>query len=116
MKKSLKYVSATYLAERTSLTTRWFTKQACEGKIPGAVQPNGPGGTWRFDEDQFWRWWGEKERKPWYPRIDRREPDIGGGASSETAATSGNRLRQLLGMPPREEEPGVARRKPRKPL
>ena len=37
MKKSPKYVSAAYLAERTSLTTRWFTRQACEGKIPGAV-------------------------------------------------------------------------------
>ncbi len=61
MGKAPKYVSAAYLAERTSLTTRWFTGQACEGKIPGAVQPAGPGGAWRFDEDQFWRWWGEKE-------------------------------------------------------
>ena len=53
MKKALKYVSAAYLAERTSLTARWFTRQACEGKIPGAVQPSGPGGAWRFDEARF---------------------------------------------------------------
>ncbi len=64
MKKSPKYVSAAYLAERTSLTTHWFTRQACEGKIPGAVQPSGPGGTWRFDEAQFWRWWDERKREP----------------------------------------------------
>ncbi len=64
MKKSPKYVSAAYLSECTSLTARWFTGQACEGKIPGAVQPIGPGGAWRFDEDQFWRWWQSKERKP----------------------------------------------------
>ncbi len=41
MEKAPKYVSAAYLSERTSLTTRWFTRQACEGKIPGAVQPAG---------------------------------------------------------------------------
>ena len=56
MKKSPNYVSAAYLAERTSLTTRWFTAKACEGNIPGAVQPSGPRGVWRFDEDKFWRW------------------------------------------------------------
>lgn len=44
MGKAPKYVSAAYLAERTSLSKRWFTGQACEGKIPGAVQPIGPGG------------------------------------------------------------------------
>ena len=37
MKKTPKYVSAAYLSERTSLTARWFTGQACEGMIPGAV-------------------------------------------------------------------------------
>ncbi len=47
MGKSPKYVSAAYLSERTSLTARWFTGQACEGKIPGAVQPAGPGGASR---------------------------------------------------------------------
>ena len=83
MKKPAKHVSAAYLSECTSLTARWFTGQACEGKIPGAVQPAGPGGAWRFDEDQFWRWWGEKGRKPWYPSTTRGARDIGG---RETAA------------------------------
>ncbi len=54
MRKAPKYVSAAYLSERTSLTARWFTGQACEGRIPGAVQPAGPGGAWRFDEAKFW--------------------------------------------------------------
>ena len=98
MKKSPKYVSATYLAERTSLTARWFTGQACEGKIPGAVQPIGPGGAWRFDEDQFWRWWQSKERQPWYPSTGRRVRDAGGDAINATAEESGRRLRKLLGM------------------
>ncbi len=94
MKKSLKYVSAAYLAERTSLTTRWFTRQACEGKIPGAVQPSGPGGAWRFDEDQFWRWWGEKERKPWYPRIRREGRDTAGAMRHAIKEDSGIRLKK----------------------
>ena len=38
MGKAAKYVSAAYLSERTSLSARWFTGQACEGKIPGAVE------------------------------------------------------------------------------
>ena len=100
MGKAPKYVSAAYLSERTSLTTRWFTRQACEGKIPGAVQPAGPGGAWRFDEAQFWRWWGEKERKPWYPRIDRRVRDTGGAAISATDWEDDNRLERLLGLSP----------------
>ena len=100
MKKAPKYVSAAYLSERTSLTPRWFTRQACEGKIPGAVQPAGPGGAWRFDEARFWVWWNERGREPWQPSI--KEVRYGGRASSVRAATSGNRLRQLLGMSPRE--------------
>ncbi len=103
MKKSPKYVSAAYLSERTSLTARWFTGQACEGRIPGAVQPAGPGGTWRFDEDQFWRWWGEKERTPWYPSIGRKGRDTGRDAIGATAEEAQTHLRKLLGMPPRDD-------------
>ena len=103
MKKSPKYVSAAYLSERTSLSARWFTGQACEGKIPGAVQPIGPGGAWRFDEDQFWRWWQSKERKPWYPSTTRRVRDTGEVAISATDWEDDNRLRKLLGMPPRKK-------------
>ncbi len=100
MGKAPKYVSAAYLAERTSLTTRWFTRQACEGKIPGAVQSAGPGGAWRFDEDQFGRWWGEKERPPWYPRIGREGRDTGRDAISPTDWEDDNRLERLLGLSP----------------
>ncbi len=102
MKEPPKYVSAAYLAERTSLTARWFTGQACEGKIPGAVQPIGPGGAWRFDEDQFWQWWQSKERQPWYPSMGRRGRNTGRNAISPTD-DSEDRLRNLLGMPPRDD-------------
>ncbi len=102
MKKSPNYVSAAYLTERTSLTARWFTGQACEGKIPGAVQPIGPGGAWRFDEDQFWRWWQSKERQPWQPSTGPRESHTGGAASSVTAGSDDNRLERLLGLPPKD--------------
>ena len=96
MGKAAKYVSAACLSER------WFTGQACEGKIPGAVQPAGPGGAWLFDEDQFWRWWSERGRAPWYPSIGRRERNTGRDAISPTD-DSGSHLRKLLGMPPRDD-------------
>ncbi len=101
MGKAPKYVSAAYLAERTSLTPRWFTGQACEGKIPGAVQPNGPGGAWRFDEDQFWRWWNEKGREPWQPSTNGATS--GGPEPSETVGSDDNLLERLLGLLPREK-------------
>ncbi len=100
MKKSPKYVSAAYLSERTSLSARWFTGQACEGKIPGAVQPIGPGGAWRFDEDQFWRWWQSKERKPWYPSIGRKGRDAGRAVPSARADDAEQSLERLLGLSP----------------
>ncbi len=103
MKKSPKYVSAAYLSERTSLSKRWFTGQACEGKIPGAVQPIGPGGAWRFDEDQFWRWWQSKERKPWYPRIGREGRDAGRAVPSARADDAERHLKRLFGLPPRDD-------------
>ena len=98
MGKAAKYVSAAYLAERTSLTTRWFTGQACEGKIPGAVQPIGPGGAWRFDEARFWAWWNERGREPWQPST--RGAENGGRGPGGTGASDGNLLERLLGLSP----------------
>ncbi len=105
MKKSPKYVSAAYLAERTSLTTRWFTRQACEGRIPGAIQPAGLGGAWRFDEAKFWVWWSERGRTPWYPSLGRRERDTGRDAISPVD-DSGYSLEKLLGLPPYDHPRG----------
>ncbi len=103
MKKSPKYVSAAYLSERTSLSPRWFTAAACEGKIPGAVQPIGPGGAWRFDEDQFWQWWQSKERKSWYPSIGRKGRDAGRAVPSARVDDAERHLKQLLGLLPRDD-------------
>ena len=94
-----RHVSATHLAARTGLTPRWFTGQACEGRIPGAVQPSGPGGAWRFDETRFWRWWEEREREPWQPSTNAAT--FGGHEPSETDDSDGNLLERLLGLSPR---------------
>ena len=91
-----RHVSATHLAARTGLTARWFTGQACEGRIPGAVQPSGPRGAWRFHEAKFWRWWDEREREQWQPSTGAA--GNGGREPSETAENDGNLLERLLGL------------------
>ena len=95
-----RHVSASHLAARTGLTARWFTGAACEGKIPGAVQPSGPGGAWRFDAAKFWRWWNERNREPWQPSIGRRERNTGGVASKGTVESAESHLKRLLGLSP----------------
>ena len=49
-----RHVGAACLARQTGFTSRWFTGLAARGKIPGAYQPGGRGGAWRFDEDFCW--------------------------------------------------------------
>ncbi len=95
-----RHVSATHLAARTGLTARWFTAQACEGRIPGAVQPSGPGGAWRFNEARFWVWWNERGREPWQPST--RGADNGGVVPSGTVGSAENRLKRLLGLSPKD--------------
>ena len=91
-----RHVSASHLAARTGLTPRWFTAAACEGKIPGAVQPSGPGGAWRFDEARFWVWWKERGREPWQPSTN--EATNGGPEPSAMVENDGNLLERLLGL------------------
>ena len=91
-----RHVSAGHLAVRTGLTARWFTGAACEGRIPGAVQPSGPGGAWRFDEVRFWRWWNERSREPWQPSTGAA--GNGGLEPSVTVENDGNLLERLLGL------------------
>ncbi len=76
----------------TGLAVVDVDQRVYEGKIPGAFQPAGPGGSWRFDETLFWRWWGEKGRKPRYPSTTRRVRDTGGAATSATDWEDDNRL------------------------
>jgi len=77
-----RHVSAAYLAQRTEFSTHWFTAKAAAGQIPGAYQPSGPGGEWRFDEIEFWRWWNSSRKKEekWRPSTDAARN--GGDASS----------------------------------
>lgn len=94
-----RHVTATLLAAQTGLTRRWFTGQAAQGKIPGAYQPAGAKGAWRFDEGMFWRWWEsrrpQEERIPaWRRRSTAARP--GGGVSSVRAGTSDDPLRRRI--------------------
>src|SRR4051812_28439222 len=97
-----RHVGAAHLARRTGLSSRWFTGRASQGKIPGAYQPSGEGGAWRFDEELFWRWWDGRaahggrvgEGAGWQPSIGAGRP--GGDVSSVKAVTSASPLRQAL--------------------
>jgi len=44
-----RYVSAAHLAKPTGFSRRWLIARAAAGQIPGACQPNGSHGAWRFD-------------------------------------------------------------------
>src|SRR5579883_1618266 len=91
-----RFVSSTYLASRTGFSARWFTREANAGRIPGACQPRGEKGEWRFDEERFWRFWRERERggEPWHPSTGAA--GSGGDVSSVKAVNSGSRLRQRI--------------------
>jgi hypothetical protein len=90
-----RFVSSTYLAARTGFSARWFTREASKGKIPGACQPNGEKGEWRFDEQRFWQYWRERERgEPWHPSTGAARN--GGDVSSVRAVNSGSPLKQRL--------------------
>jgi hypothetical protein len=93
---TLRYLSAPELAAETGLSARWFTRQAAEGKIPGACQPGGPRGDWRFEAVRFWRWWHEREARGKAWQASTGAAGRGGGASSVKATTSGSLLRQRL--------------------
>ncbi len=52
----MKPVRAAEIAEKFGFTARHWIRQAAEGRIPGCVQPSGPGGAWLFDLTAFTRW------------------------------------------------------------
>ncbi len=64
------YLSAPQIAKAIGFSRRWVTTMAAAGKIPGAYQPAGPGGEWRFEERAFWVWWQttlRREGASWRP-------------------------------------------------
>src|SRR5579872_3447629 len=97
-----RHLSTAELASATGFSTRWFTANAAAGRIPGAYQPMGPGGGWRFEERAFWQWWhttAHQEDSSWRPSI--AAVSSSGAASSDVVRTSESpleqRLRQLRG-------------------
>jgi len=45
-------------------STRQVVRLASRGVIPGAHQPSGPGGAWKFDLKEFEEWWESTKAKP----------------------------------------------------
>lgn len=58
-----KHVPARVIANEFGMTPRHWTRMAASGKIPGAWQPSGEGGTWLFDIEAFRRWRASTQRK-----------------------------------------------------
>ena len=48
-----KMLTAKDLANRAGFSARYFRQLAAQGAIPGAHQPGGRGGAWRFDAAKF---------------------------------------------------------------
>jgi hypothetical protein len=90
-----KHVTAAYLAKQCGFTARWLRARAAHGDIPGAAQPAGSGGGWRFDEALFWRWWARRgENSKWLPSTAAAKH--GGVASSVTVRSSDDPLKQKI--------------------
>jgi hypothetical protein len=93
-----RYVSAAHLAKLTGFTSHWLTTRAAQGKIPGACQPGGPGGAWRFDEEEFWRAWNSsiKREEKWHPSTSAPAVVTGGGESSGKGRITESPLKRRL--------------------
>lgn len=80
----------------TGFSQRWLTTAAAAGTIPGARQPSGEGGAWRFDRAAFDRWWDgtRKGSGGWRPSTGAAKR--GGDVSNVKAVTSGSPLRRRL--------------------
>jgi hypothetical protein len=91
-----RYLTAAQLARQAGFTARWLTARAAAGEIPGACQPGGAGGAWRFDEELFWRWWDEQAArgKQWRPSTNAARS--GGDVSTVKAVSSDSPLRRRL--------------------
>ncbi len=91
-----RYVTARYLAAQTGMSARYFRNLAAQGKLPGAVQPSGPGGAWRFDLQQFNRWWKSKEVKGVKWPASTGAEKSGGDGYSATVFCTGEAYEQRL--------------------
>jgi hypothetical protein len=91
-----RYVSAAHLAKPTGFSSRWLIAHAAAGQIPGACQPSGSRGAWRFDEVEFWRWWNSRTKKEQTWRPSSGVATNGGDASSGNGRITESPLRRRL--------------------
>src|SRR5205085_9113108 len=87
-------------ADKCRLSERRMIRLAADGRIPGAFQPAGPHGAWRFDAVEFRTWLTGTRAKgdKWHPSTDAAKS--GGRNFKETgrftAARSKQQRRQSL--------------------
>ena len=92
---SVRPVTAKQIAVRTGFSVRQVTRLASAGIIPGAHQPCGLHGGWRFSLDKFEAWWSASERRgqQW---VSTGEDRSGGRAPSVRDENTGHRLKHRL--------------------
>jgi len=91
-----RYVTAGYLAGQIGFSARWLTSLAAREEIPGAHQPGGAGGHWRFDERMFFEWWhkGRAKGAKWHPSTGAA--GNGGAGYSAPGRSTDSPLRRRL--------------------
>lgn len=92
--------TASELADLFGMTSRYWTRMAAEGKVPGAWQPSGGGGKWLFDLDAVIRWrTNNLKRVPeWrgFTSADRRTGAVPSVTDASTASPSAPQIDKLL--------------------
>jgi len=70
-------LTASDLAIQYGMTPRYWTRMACEGKVPGAWQPSGGRGKWLFDAVAIQRWHRSRQKEvvswPGFTKGERRQ-------------------------------------------
>jgi hypothetical protein len=89
-------IPAKLIAARTGFSVRQITRLASQGKIPGAHQPCGRGGGWRFSLDQFEAWWKASEPKGQQSWASTGVDRSGGRVPSVQDENTGHRLKHRL--------------------
>lgn len=80
------YLRASDLAKRYGFTSRYWIRQAAEGKLPGAMQPSGAKGHWLFERTAIERWWKSRQRGMEQWQMSTRGGKRGGADSRDTVS------------------------------
>jgi hypothetical protein len=89
---------ASEIARMHGFTSRYWTRMAAAGRIPGARQPSGIGGAWVFDARQFAAWWESRTKRveAWPGYTVEGKAGFGGVAPSVRTENTGEASRQRI--------------------